>query len=74
MLRIKRPPLWSFHPGEYVFVRIPQLASAEWHPFHISSAPEEGGSFTIHVRSQGNWTRALYRAVSGTDRAMTPTP
>lgn len=63
MLRIRRPPLWTFRPGEYVYIRIPSLARFEWHPFTISSAPEDHRHFTVHIRSLGNWTQALYKMV-----------
>lgn len=43
-LVIKRPPHFDFHPGDYVFVNIPSIAVYEWHPFTISSAPEQEGS------------------------------
>lgn len=45
-LVIKRPPHFDFHPGDYVFVNIPVIAKYEWHPFTISSAPEQEGKRT----------------------------
>ena len=33
---------------------------SEWHPFTISSAPEQPGTFTLHVRGVGQWTNRLY--------------
>ena len=33
---------------------------SEWHPFTISSAPEQPGTFTLHIRSVGQWTNRLY--------------
>lgn len=38
---IKRPSHFCFRPGDYVFVNIPAIALYEWHPFTLSSAPEE---------------------------------
>ena len=40
-LIIKRPENFSFSPGDWVFVKVPTIAVAEWHPFTISSAPEQ---------------------------------
>ena len=40
-LLIRRPPNFVFAPGDWVFVKIPAIAKAEWHPFTISSAPEK---------------------------------
>jgi NAD(P)H-flavin reductase len=44
-LVIKRPMHFNFNPGDYVFVNIPAIAKYEWHPFTISSAPEQEGEF-----------------------------
>lgn len=46
-LVIKRPSHFHFHPGDYVFVNIPVIARFEWHPFTISSAPEQEGGLLI---------------------------
>ncbi len=40
-LVVKRPYNFNFSPGDWVFIRIPEIALFEWHPFTISSAPEE---------------------------------
>ena len=57
-LEIKRPANYRHRAGDYLFIRIPDLAPHEWHPFTISSAPEKE-NITVHVRSLGNWTGAL---------------
>ena len=60
-LIIERPAGFNFSPGDWVFVKIPSVASSEWHPFTISSAPEVGSQFTLHIRGVGQWTNSLYR-------------
>lgn len=59
-LIIKRPHNFNFAPGDWVFVKIPVIAKSEWHPFTISSAPEQHGFFTLHIRGVGQWTNRLY--------------
>merc|ERR1719435_918019 len=59
-LIIERPPGFNFSPGDWVFVKIPAVASSEWHPFTISSAPEVSGQFTLHIRGVGQWTNSLH--------------
>nr|QOE76458.1 NADPH oxidase 5 [Nilaparvata lugens] len=59
-LVIKRPPQFDYHPGDYVFVNIPSIAKYEWHPFTISSAPEQEGYMWLHIRAVGEWTNRLY--------------
>ncbi|CAL8375158.1 unnamed protein product [Arctogadus glacialis] len=43
-LVIKRPPFFTFKPGDYLYINIPDIATYEWHPFTISSAPEQSGN------------------------------
>ena len=53
-LIIKKPRHFEFQPGDYVFVNIPAIASFEWHPFTISSAPEQlGTNFLFSLVSRG---------------------
>ncbi|KAG5311935.1 NOX5 oxidase, partial [Pseudoatta argentina] len=59
-LVIKRPSNFHFHPGDYVFVKIPVIAKYEWHPFTISSAPEQEDYMWLHIRAVGEWTNSLY--------------
>ena len=59
-LVIKRPPHFAFKPGDYIFINIPAIATFEWHPFTISSAPEQGDAISLHIRVVGHWTRRLY--------------
>lgn len=42
-LVIKRPQFFHFKPGDYIYINIPEIAKYEWHPFTISSAPEQSG-------------------------------
>jgi predicted ferric reductase len=72
-LDIARPPEFTFSAGDYVFVRIPEIARHEWHPFTLSSAPENP-VLTVHVRSLGNWTAALRRRVEQRSSGGAPAP
>uniref|UniRef100_A0A3B4AUN0 Uncharacterized protein n=1 Tax=Periophthalmus magnuspinnatus TaxID=409849 RepID=A0A3B4AUN0_9GOBI len=59
-LVINRPQFFQFKPGDYVYINIPAIAKYEWHPFTISSAPEQSDTLWLHVRSLGQWTNRLY--------------
>ncbi|XP_057371298.1 NADPH oxidase 5-like [Daphnia carinata] len=56
----RKPPNFRFHPGDYVYLNIPAIASYEWHPFTISSAPELPDVLWFHIRGVGGWTNKLY--------------
>ncbi|XP_078139365.1 NADPH oxidase 5 isoform X2 [Centroberyx gerrardi] len=59
-LVIKRPQFFHFKPGDYVYINIPDIAKYEWHPFTISSAPEQSDTLWLHIRSMGQWTNRLF--------------
>uniref|UniRef100_A0A3B3V2I7 NADPH oxidase 5 n=1 Tax=Poecilia latipinna TaxID=48699 RepID=A0A3B3V2I7_9TELE len=59
-LVIRRPQFFQFKPGDYIYINIPVIAKYEWHPFTISSAPEQPDTMWLHVRSMGQWTNRLY--------------
>ncbi|XP_067412184.1 NADPH oxidase 5 [Emydura macquarii macquarii] len=59
-LVIKRPQFFHYKPGDYVYLNIPAIAKYEWHPFTISSAPEQEDTIWLHIRSLGQWTNRLY--------------
>ncbi|XP_063046325.1 NADPH oxidase 1 [Engraulis encrasicolus] len=44
--------------GQYVFLNCPAISQLEWHPFTMTSAPEED-FFSVHIRSAGDWTEKL---------------
>jgi NAD(P)H-flavin reductase len=59
-LSIQRPPGFHFLPDDYVLINIPQVARYEWHPFTLSSAPEDLRLLTVHLQSAGNWTNKVF--------------
>ncbi|XP_032804703.1 NADPH oxidase 5 isoform X3 [Petromyzon marinus] len=86
-LVIRRPQHFHFKPGDYIYLNVPAIAQYEWHPFTISSPPEQQETLWLHVRSMGQWTMRLYEYFSSHDgravcqdpyqrltRRLTPTP
>jgi predicted ferric reductase/Ca2+-binding EF-hand superfamily protein len=60
-LKLHRPESFRFDAGEFAYLRIPKVSLFGWHPFTISSNPEEGSHIGLHIRALGNWTRRLHR-------------
>jgi predicted ferric reductase len=50
---------FDYNPGQYIYIAIPELSVCEWHPFSLSSSPEQK-IVTLHIRKAGDWTSALY--------------
>lgn len=44
---------FKYKPGQYLFLNCPYIAKYEWHPFTITSAPEED-YVSVHIRVKKN--------------------
>ncbi|KAJ2781164.1 hypothetical protein H4R18_003034, partial [Coemansia javaensis] len=44
--------------GQYAFLNCPAISTQQWHPFTLTSAPEED-YVSMHIRLAGDWTRAF---------------
>lgn len=54
-LQIEKPSM-SYIPGQYLYLNIPTVSKWQWHPFTITSIPEDG-FISVHMRLVGDWTR-----------------
>ncbi|KAL2899209.1 putative respiratory burst oxidase-like protein H [Bienertia sinuspersici] len=57
-LYMSKPPGFKYKSGMYLFVKCPDISSFEWHPFSITSAPDDA-YVSVHIRTLGDWTTAL---------------
>ncbi|KAJ7023069.1 NADPH oxidase [Mycena alexandri] len=60
-LQIKKEKT-SPRAGQYIFINCPEISYFQWHPFTLTSAPEED-YISVHIRVVGDFTKALSRAV-----------
>ncbi|OWA53363.1 NADPH oxidase 5 [Hypsibius exemplaris] len=58
-LVVTRPRSFTFNPGDYVYIKVPCLGVLSWHPFTLSSAPEQKDVLWLHIKASGNWTKQL---------------
>ncbi|KAL2914128.1 hypothetical protein HK105_206386 [Polyrhizophydium stewartii] len=68
-LRIEKPS-FQYKPGQYLFLNVPSVSKLQWHPFTISSTPEEG-FVSVHVRVVGDWTKKLALTLGCFEKGMT---
>ncbi|XP_066276251.1 cytochrome b-245 heavy chain-like [Branchiostoma lanceolatum] len=52
---------FQMQAGQYIFIHCPSISRLEWHPFTLTSAPQED-HFSVHIRIVGDWTGALSKA------------
>lgn len=48
--------------GQYIFLSCPEISYFQWHPFTLTSAPEED-FISVHIRVCGDFTTALAQAL-----------
>ena len=60
-LQIKKEKT-TIRAGQYVFLSCPEISYFQWHPFTLTSAPEED-YISVHIRVVGDFTSALAKAV-----------
>ena len=61
-VRFPKNPITSFlgqhKVGQYYFVNFPSISMTEWHPFSVSSGPEEK-DIELHIRALGDHTTEI---------------
>ncbi|KAJ3499109.1 hypothetical protein NLJ89_g10135 [Agrocybe chaxingu] len=48
--------------GQYIFLSCPEISYFQWHPFTLTSAPEED-YISVHIRVVGDFTTALAKSL-----------
>ena len=52
----------KYRAGQYIYLNIRSLSFFEWHPFTITSAPNDS-ELTVHIRCAGDWTSKLHKEI-----------
>jgi NADPH oxidase len=55
-------PSMKYKAGQWLFLQVPSVSRQQWHPFTITSAPQDP-YISVHVRQVGDFTRALADAL-----------
>lgn len=51
-------PSFKYKAGMWLFLNVPEVSTFQWHPFTISSAPDDP-YVSVHIRQAGDFTKAL---------------
>eukprot|EP00744_Colponema_vietnamica_P002949 GILI01004573.1.p1 GENE.GILI01004573.1~~GILI01004573.1.p1 ORF type:complete len:863 (+),score=158.06 GILI01004573.1:94-2682(+) len=43
----------TVHPGQYVFLNVPQISILEWHPYTVSTTGTSSDYLTVHMKGMG---------------------
>lgn len=69
ILRLRRPELFRFKPGQFAYLRLPAIDST-WHPFSIASGPASSYlEFYIEVFGTNSWTSKLWEELECDEHA-----
>uniref|UniRef100_K3ZL81 Uncharacterized protein n=1 Tax=Setaria italica TaxID=4555 RepID=K3ZL81_SETIT len=49
---------FRYKSGQYIFLNCAAVSPFEWHPFSITSAPQDD-YVSVHIRDEGDWTHKL---------------
>ncbi|XP_072402675.1 dual oxidase 2-like [Diabrotica undecimpunctata] len=58
MLEFRKPENFQYKAGQWVRIACMGLNKNEYHPFTLSSAPDQD-NLTVHIRSVGPWTKLI---------------
>lgn len=53
----------KYRAGQYIYLNVGKVAFLEWHPFTITSAPDDS-YLSAHIRCVGDWTNELDKQIS----------
>ena len=67
----KKLRLKFFLRNRYLLLNCPEISKYEWHPFTITSAPEEE-TVSVHMRTRGDWTRTLQTLLNPSQLPQVP--
>ncbi|ERN06474.1 hypothetical protein AMTR_s00058p00013380, partial [Amborella trichopoda] len=69
-LKLRKPKGFHYRSGMYVFLQCPQISPFEWHPFSLTSAPDDP-YLALHIRTLGDWTHQIYSVFQETSKSST---
>ncbi|XP_061364958.1 respiratory burst oxidase homolog protein A-like [Gastrolobium bilobum] len=58
-LKMQKPEGFKYQSGMYIFLQCPQISYFEWHPFSLTSGPQDD-YLSVHIRTLGDWSYQLY--------------
>jgi predicted ferric reductase len=64
ILKLRKPVLFEFKPGQYAFLRLSDGIDHHWHPFSIASSPSSSClEFYVEVFDETSWTGKLFQTL-----------
>ncbi|KAE9601917.1 hypothetical protein Lal_00040969 [Lupinus albus] len=58
-LKMQKPEGFNYRSGMYIFLQCPQISPFQWHPFSLTSGPQDD-YLSVHIRTLGDWSYHIY--------------
>ncbi|XP_039689279.1 respiratory burst oxidase homolog protein A isoform X2 [Medicago truncatula] len=58
-LKMQKPDGFKYRSGMYIFIQCPQISPFQWHPFSLTSGPQDE-YLSVHIRTLGDWSYQIY--------------
>ncbi|KAJ7978730.1 Respiratory burst oxidase [Quillaja saponaria] len=58
-LKMQKPEGFRYQSGMYIFIQCPQISQFEWHPYSLTSGPQDD-YLSVHIRTLGDWSYQMY--------------
>ncbi|KAJ2866480.1 hypothetical protein GGH94_001521 [Coemansia aciculifera] len=65
-VQFRKPRAFKGLAGQYAFLNCPAVSTQQWHPFTLTSAPEED-YVSMHIRLAGDWTKAFAETLGASE-------
>eukprot|EP00013_Stygamoeba_regulata_P015952 CAMPEP_0177687478 /NCGR_PEP_ID=MMETSP0447-20121125/34151_2 /TAXON_ID=0 /ORGANISM="Stygamoeba regulata, Strain BSH-02190019" /LENGTH=476 /DNA_ID=CAMNT_0019197725 /DNA_START=211 /DNA_END=1641 /DNA_ORIENTATION=- len=66
VVRVRLPRTVAYKAGQYVSVNVRQVSVHQWHPYSLTSAPDDEG-VELLMRGLGDWSKSVLQAASRAD-------
>lgn len=70
-LKTEKPKDFEYKAGQYVMINCSKVSRFEWHPFTLTSAPQDP-FLSVHIRAVGDWTTAMHDTLKDCNAARDP--
>jgi len=58
-IKFTKPPALNYQAGQYVFLKSVAVSKYEWHPFTLTSTPDDD-FLECHIKAVGDWTSIFF--------------
>ena len=66
-IKFTKPPALNYQAGQYVFLKSVAVSKYEWHPFTLTSTPDDD-FLECHIKAVGDWTSTYFLGIKASSK------